>query len=432
MLEEKNDSVYIKLSVFLIIYICLISNLKISILSISAILLAFLFYEKPEYLLPSVLISSLLGDYFVAFAGMGMSRIMLLIYVFCSLLDGIKYRKKYDGNHMLIMMFACVFCFFSASMSLTGETKPAITMILNFIMLFFMASNYASDIKSLLTALKYGIWVFSFFIAYLVNTGRDVIYVSGRLTLVGANSNALGMCLAQIITFLLIILILENLNIHKIMDFICICLNIYALLLTGSRSSLIAIIIPILALAIYKLVEKGSLSKKLMFIALIGGFIFISYKMISKLDPLLLVRFTAEDVIQDGGTGRAEIWEAMLKYVIPQYLWFGVGFGGGNTICAMEPYVPRALGVHNLYITVLAQIGVIGSLIFYAFWIQCFTQIKKYIKEIPYIQIPAFMILTAFVNGIGEEIFVERFLWFSAGLIFMFIYNSYCGSKGEL
>ena len=121
----------------------------------------------------------------------------------------------------------------------------------------------------------------------------------------------------------------------------------------------------------------------------------------------------------------------MLKNVIPKHFWLGIGLGGGNTVYAMSAYTTRALGVHNLYITVLAQIGFIGSLFFYIFWLKCLTLAIKYMRQVRYLEVPFFMILAAFVNGIGEEVFSERFLWFGAGLAFMIIYNNRKGRKVE-
>lgn len=430
-LKNKSEKFYIKLSLFLIGYICVSGVLKISILSIGLIFISLAFINRPEHLLPGVLISSLLGDFFVAFPGMGVSRILVLVYIIFSFIQSIRKTRKYSGIHILYLFLASVFCFFSSWLSLTGEIKPAITMILNLVMLFFMMYARLDNYESLFMNLKYCICIFSFFLFGLVITGRRVIYISGRLTLDGANSNVLGMCLAQLIIFLLAIVWAEEQKNAKLIEMICICSNVYILLLTGSRSSAIATIVTFAVLAVFHILKKGNMSRKIISICMVVLGLLVAYKMLETLNPILLERFTTEDILADGGTGRAEIWEIMLKNVIPKHFWLGIGLGGGNTVYAMSAYTTRALGVHNLYITVLAQIGFIGSLFFYIFWLKCLTLAIKYMRKVRYLEVPFFMILAAFVNGIGEEVFSERFLWFGAGLAFMIIYNNRKGRKVE-
>ena len=136
--KNRSEKFYIKVSLFLIAYICISAVLKISVLSIGLIFISLAFVNRPEHLLPSVLISSLLGDFFVAFPGMGVSRILVLVYIIFSFIQSIRQTRKYSGMHILSLFLASVFCFFSSRLSLTGEIKPAITMILNLVMLFFM------------------------------------------------------------------------------------------------------------------------------------------------------------------------------------------------------------------------------------------------------------------------------------------------------
>ena len=424
VISGRDDYRYVKLNIFLVLYMCLISNLQIAPLSIGVIILALGFFNKPEYLLPSVLISSLLGDHFVAFAGMGMSRITVIAYILICAFKNIRGDFSFSRKSVIYVYGACAFCFFSSWLSLTGQLKPAITMILNLVMLLFMCFNRVRNVELFFENIKYSIWIFSAYIFLLVISGWRVIYVEERLTLDGANSNVLGMCLAQLIIFLLTIMVSESNKKFIFIDFLFIVLDFYVLLLTGSRSALIATGVVVVLFLLKKIAEHEHMFRNVLL--LIGGAcaIIVAYKLIKMYNPILLARFTIEDVMRDGGSGRRDIWEAMLTYVIPYNLLFGVGLGGGNTIVAMAPYVFEALGVHNLYLTVLAQVGIVGSVMFYAFWIRCFFSAMKYGKNIINIHIPLYMIFTAFVNGIGEEVFSERYLWFCAGLVFMLIYNA--------
>ena len=88
--KNRSEKFYIKVSLFLIAYICISAVLKISVLSIGLIFISLAFVNRPEHLLPSVLISSLLGDFFVAFPGMGVSRILVLVYIIFSFIQSIR------------------------------------------------------------------------------------------------------------------------------------------------------------------------------------------------------------------------------------------------------------------------------------------------------------------------------------------------------
>ena len=207
-------------------------------------------------------------------------------------------------------------------------------------------------------------------------------------------------------------------------------ISLYLLILTGSRSATIATLIS--AIALFSFGLRGKFSVRYLFF-LITVFLtaIVGYFLLKELAPKILLRFSVEDIISTGGTNRAKIWEATIEHVIPNAWLLGVGLGGGNTVLAMEPYVSHALGVHNLYITLLAQVGIVGCFPFYAFWARCISKGIKASRNDFFFKIPLFLILSAFINGFGEEIYQERFLWFSAGLIFLAIYNIKRGSWGE-
>lgn len=72
---------YATLSVVVFIYFVAISNFQNLYLSLFAILMCLPLMNYPQYLIPHVLLTSLFGDYFVALPGIGMSRIIGIIFV---------------------------------------------------------------------------------------------------------------------------------------------------------------------------------------------------------------------------------------------------------------------------------------------------------------------------------------------------------------
>lgn len=165
---EKVDTGYIILSGFLVVFMCLIGNSANPILSVCVLGMCLLFVNKPEYLLPAVLISSLLGDYFVAFLGIGMSRLTAISYIllsFLQCLNRIRYVKK---TALIGFAAASIYCYLSAWLSITGITKPAVSMILNFAIVFFMANQPVSNKKIFVKNIKYSLWIFMFFLVFFV------------------------------------------------------------------------------------------------------------------------------------------------------------------------------------------------------------------------------------------------------------------------
>jgi O-antigen ligase len=381
-----------------------------------------LFINRPEYLLPTVLISSLLGDYFVAFSGIGMSRVTVLIYIFFSVIHMFKEKKGIAKSMILALFWVSAYCFMSAYTSLTGQVKPAVTMILNLTMMFSMANQFVNNRNVFITNLQYSIWVFCIYMIFAFLTGRGISYYANRLVITGTNSNALGMCMAIIIVFLLARSYTEA---NEKTSFWNICFAITSsiiLCLTGSRSALIGATVSSVVMVMF-MGKTGTWKKRITTLLLLGLLFYIGYKFLENYAPEILMRFTVESVESKGGTGRVDIWKAVIQNVIPYHVWFGVGLGGENTIQAMAPYVSSALGVHNMYITILMQTGIIGCVIFYCFWIKCLRTGVSYRRLDHFIDVPMLMCLSLFVNGIGEEVFDERFLWFAAGLIYLCVYN---------
>lgn len=420
---DRNETKYIGLSIILITLMCIIGNSANPFLTMIIIGVCILFINRPEYLLPAVLISSLLGDYFVAFLGIGMSRVTVLIYILFSVIHLLIERKCVSKTKLLVLFFAILYCFFSAATSLTGLTKPAITMALNLVLVFFMAHQSINNREVFIKNLQYSIWVFCIYIVYAFVTGRGIYYFANRLIITGTNSNAFGMCMAVIVVFLLS---LSYTRTTKTGTFLNVCyaiISFFILCLTGSRSALIASVVGFCFMVLF-VNSTGKIKTRIITIALFSISLFIAYKLLEVYAPEIILRFTIESVEENGGTGRADIWKAVIQNVIPYHMLFGVGLGGENTIQAMAPYVANALGVHNMYISILMQTGIVGSAVFYFFWSKCFRDMYLYRKLDQFIYTPMLMGVSLFVNGIGEEVYGERFLWFVAGLVYLIIYNA--------
>jgi putative inorganic carbon (hco3(-)) transporter len=425
--KRTNTKFYNFLSVLLIVYMISINNQKSSILSLIAILISFLFILNPIYILPPLIISSLLGEYFVAFNGIGMSRVMVIVFIIGSFLNLIIANTKVKATHFFTLLLLCGFNFVSAASSISGDITPAITMSLNIVMFFFMTNIKISKFDSFLKTMTISMLIFSIYILILVVTGNYTVVddkTIDRLVLDSSvNSNRLGMALAQMSAFLFGMLLLCKTMKQRIFYIVIMFVNIINLLLTGSRSAFIAIVVSIIIVSLISLFKMGRMSKNLLVIALTIFLMGTLYLGLSASGLQVMQRFSIASVVESGGTGRTTIWAALIKYVIPAHLFFGVGLGGFNVYTAVTPYVPNPHGTHNILLSIIAETGIVGALIYISlFYSSTKTVIKTYMK-IDYLAIPLTMILASFLNGIGEDIFSERFLWFALGSGLMFINN---------
>jgi O-antigen ligase len=423
-IANKSTKFYSFLSVILIIYMILINNVQNSILSLITIMVSAIFIIKPLYILPPLFIASLMGEYFVAFQGIGMSRVMVIIFIIGSFIEFIKSSTKIKLRHVLFILFLVGFNFISAANSITGTIKPAITMALNIVMLFCFTYTKIDDLGTYLKTMTMGSMILSIYIFIFVALGNAQL-VSDRLVLDEAvNANQIGMALAQISAYIFGMLLVQKEKKLKFIYLFVIIINIINLFLTGSRSATFGYLATIIIVTFIEMFRVRSMNKKLPTFAVITFLIVGVYLGMSNSGLRVLQRFTITNVLESGGTGRTLIWESLSRYIIPANLWFGVGFGGQNVAIAVSPYIPVALGAHNIVMAIIVQTGIVGSTIYLSFFFKCIKDIFKGYTKNYYLIIPLIMVLTAFLNGIGEDIFSERFLWFAIGLGFMFL-NQY-------
>lgn len=425
--EKAYMSFYPNLSTILLIYMILINNEKSSILSLIAILISLIFIFNPKYILPPLFFVSILGEYFVAFNGIGMSRILVTIFIVGSLIKFMKSNIKFKSIYFILIMAICIFNFISAATSITGTITPAITMALNFIMLFFMVYTKLDDLEAFINTMKNGVVILS---VYIFTLGISIYSraindnsISRMVIDEGLNPNEMGIALAQLSAFLFALLLLSK-NIKELWFLsLILILNLISLFLTGSRSAAIGIVIAIIVVTFIGLFKKEKVTKKLLVFGVTVIILITSYLSISNSELEVFQRFSIENVVESDGTGRTLIWSALIKEVIPENLLFGVGFGGSNVYAAVQPHVPIAHGTHNMILTIITQVGIIGSAIYLLiFYRSSKTLYKGYLKN-DFVLIPLTMVLTSFANGIGEDIFSERFLWFAIGFGFMLITN---------
>jgi O-antigen ligase len=145
---------------------------------------------------------------------------------------------------------------------------------------------------------------------------------------------------------------------------IILILCFYAILRTGSRGGLIGILAGIAAYII-----AGIQSKKAKFAVIAAGLaiiLIVVFVIFPMLPETIQARYTFDDVVETGGSGRVAIWESLLKYTFrePERIIFGSGILSSFDILENDPNIQRGSMAHNSFIQIFSDQGALGLLFF--------------------------------------------------------------------
>lgn len=184
-----------------------------------------------------------------------------------------------------------------------------------------------------------------------------------------------------------------------------IILTLYAILKTGSRGGLLGVLIGVVSFIIF-----GTKSIKAKLGTMIVG-VLTGVLVVTVVFPLLPAdiqdRFTVENVASNGGSGRTEIWEYLIKYTgeSPGRMLHGSGMLSTYPIMEANRSAGGAfvLGrmAHNQFIQVFTDQGLIGLLGFLALIFVC---VFRNIKKEPYI-------MSAFVSVLSFSLSLTMYVF---------------------
>jgi O-antigen ligase len=248
-----------------------------------------------------------------------------------------------------------------------------------------------------------------FAIQYVVN---PQILDNGRLTILDSvNENRFAMMFAQLAAFALGYTFFVKKIIIKIFSIMLSIISIYFILLSGSRSAFIGILLGGI-FAIILLTVKNKKQKKIAILLLAFGIVsYLAFEYIISTNPILAYRFNIEQVLSSGGTRRWPRVITEIKYVIPNNLLFGVGLTALNEYLATANFMNDPGSSHNFIISMLTQIGIVGFIAYVGFYYKVIIKLIKSLSNHIIYLIPLLLILTAIFNGIGEVMYSERLFW---------------------
>lgn len=336
---------------------------------------------------------------FVAYEGKNsiIYFITLMIFGIITLLNIITYKKLlFDKKVAWMLLFVA---FAGISYFWAGNKKSVISVLLilianeliaYFIMLLIHYKN--KRFEYILNSIIIGTIILA--LRLFIPNGF-LAYYSTR-TIDGFNANYLGMYAAVSANFALYYFFNESKNKNKkILYIICFILSIIITILSFSRKAIIFVILP---MAIYYIFKDYSLKKSIIriFISIVA--VGILLLMLFKVDILYntmgyRIEAMINGVFNTGGEIDASVSARMKMIEVGKELFvekpiFGYGLNNyKDMLLIKKPYGMTNVYAHNNYIELAVDLGIIGLLIYYSFYILIILYTIKNFKRMNKLQI---------------------------------------------
>lgn len=191
--------------------------------------------------------------------------------------------------------------------------------------------------------------------------------------------------------------------------------NIYGCFLTGSRAALATLIVAafLCVLLSSERREASAVIGRLLFTTIT---IIVLFYLVQRLNPVIYNRlFNLQDYT--GGSGRTLQWANVWKEYSRDFftVLFGIGWGSSSIYTNISEHI----GVHNTFLTMLCDVGLLGTSIFL---IPIVVMGKKLIRKRVFF--PIMLIFFQFVPAFFIDAINKRFFWNAVFLVGIYYYHS--------
>lgn len=386
--------------------------------------------HKPVVIFPVYFIASLSTAYFVISEGVSAGRFLSLIMIISLVIDIVRKggNHQVDGYFPLWILFV-VYCFISAVLSVTGSLVPFALLIQGLLVLLLLPKIKEMDVEYFCSLLYFacliafiGVWV------QFVSIGFDQLLYERYKGIEGeTNSNRIAMMVMQMGLVIISPFIANEKN--KVIRWVSVVgfiLAIVIIILTGSRASLLASLMAFFIL--FFELSRQNFKKYIIPAVVVTGVALVVVQQFSLVDSVVLDRFSLQSLEDSGGSDRMPAIQILLTHIFPQYPLFGVGLGGAN-FNAVAILYGMDHPCHNIFFDSLAQLGLVGVIIFICLCFKIFRNTWKSFNYATY-QFPFIIALLltfgAVINGMGETVYVEKWFWNALSLCLFFTANKDC------
>lgn len=410
-----------------------------------------------EFLLPVLLFTPLIETVLLAIEGVTITR--LLAFFVAALLVSeliLKNRFRFDTKNFCLFFFALVTLFGTLNAVLTGEYFISIYwqgnvlreyLVSAFSKVFFTIVLYSylkdkgavflrKSLENGTIVLSIGIIMACIYFIYVGHETTSWYSTVTRMTFLGANPNDFSKILISLGVFPLYLFLLGNSRFQTLLGFFGFLLVSYSVFLTLSRGGIatLGVLFAVAIFVIYKYNKKRAIVVSIMFCAvLIGAFYTGLFDFISVYE-----RFFGSHVqdITSLTAGRTDYWVSGLEAFFEKPI---LGHGGTRFASMWINYGAngkRAV-MHNLYLEILVQYGILGSLAFLTILVSAFKGffgMRKYLNVVPWSTvffIPYLSLFSILFAGLAASWQWREILWYFIGLAMAtsaFVENKFEGS----
>ena len=314
--------------------------------------------------------------------------VTILIFFLDFLFNDMKSKFKFSLFHIWGITFA-VFCLLSSLWANNSEfaINKGLTILQILICMSVLYNHYSRnfDINILLSTIEYAGYALAVYTVFFYGIGflMQSLTASIRLENEFANINSIGMACANAIIIGVYYVLHENKKIIFKLPFILISLTIVAA--SGSRKSLVVLILGITCLYLFKYVGKNLLKTMLKF-AVVIGMLVLAFSVILSMQMFdLLNERMAGLIALITGTGAIDhsAWlrQQYIKIGLEQFCetpFFGIGIDNARLL--LLQHFGYTTYLHNNYVELLASGGIVGASIFYSIYLYIIRKLKFYWK----------------------------------------------------
>lgn len=291
----------------------------------------------------------------------------------------------------LLFIIVCTISYFYAEDQFIALSKIR-TLILYFIFITALIS-YLDNYDKLIKLINF--FVFSGVVAALYILFFSDIYSGERLGDLLGNENRMGIIIGMSMLFSIYFILFEK----KYFYIIPAIITTGMVLFTGSRVAFVFIFIGSIFLTYFKNKNssKGKIIKNIVILLLIS---FIFYYLVFNISLFYLVlgkrvenisKFIRNEEINERSIS-TRIY--MIKFGFEMFKYKPIiGYGIGNYEVLLEKSINMKTYAHNNYIELLVDVGILGTIIYYAIYVQALLYLKK-IKD--YVKLK-YLFLTLFL-----------------------------------
>jgi O-antigen ligase len=362
-------------------------------------------------LLAVYFIASISSDYFInSLMGGGSVLLIQLAFAVSYFLGYWRIRRDHFKDSIVLMLLITIMLLFWTIFSKFDSDFESLISILNIVITVFIMCDACvakDNIKKMFDLIIFGALItLVFTLNEFVSNFQDWGIV--RLTIRhGLNENKSGMILGYIGTIIVFSFFYIKSTVRQLVFVLFSLVCVAAILIIGSRSSLIGLISAFLLAVIFK-------RKVRVILLIIFIFIFISLFDISSIfnDFGILSRFTYQNIADSNGSSRFDLWMKFIPFIYENNLLFGIGFGP-NQMYSLAKFKGWDNVPHNMFVDIFVQLGFLGSLLFISLLLIMFSKnmsrFTAYSKELRLL--PLLLFSFSIVTGFGESVFNERFFY---------------------